>query len=58
MKLGQSVPQELVIMTTFHGDRTKIVDFLLIVTFLANADNLYSPSILVLTCNKRKEKKP
>ena len=46
MKLGQSdyLPQELVILTKFHEYRTKIVDFLLIVTFLASPDNCWTPS--------------
>ena len=39
---------ELVILTKFHEDRTKIVDFLLIVTFLASCKFLRSPSMFIL----------
>ena len=49
MKLGQSdyLPQELVISTKFHEDRTNIVDFLLIiVTFSASCKVLQSPSVM------------
>ena len=33
-------------MTKFREDRTKIVDFSLIVTFLASPENTYSPSTI------------
>ena len=39
------LPLELVILTKFHEYRTKIVDFLLIETFLASPDNCVQPSI-------------
>ena len=33
-------------MTKFHENRTKIVDFLLIVTFLVSLNNFWAPSTL------------
>ena len=43
MKLGQSDYLKLAILRKFHEDRTKIVDFLQIVTFLASCKFAYSP---------------
>ena len=37
----------MVSLTKFRKERTKIVDFLLIVTFLASPENKYSPSIFL-----------
>ena len=41
------LPPELDILTKFHEDRIKIVDFLLIVTFLASCKFLRSPSMYI-----------
>ena len=48
MKLSQSdyLKSYLVIWTKFHENRTKTVDFLLIVTFLVNLNNFWAPSTL------------
>ena len=40
----ETLPYELVILTKFHEDRTKIVNFLLIVTFLASPKFPQTPS--------------
>ena len=41
----------MVTLTKFHEYRTKIVDFLLIETFLASPDNCVPPSTLSLLGN-------
>ena len=53
MKFGQTyLPNELVILTKFHENRTKIVDFLLIVTFLASCKFLGTPSRYIFYFSK------
>ena len=51
MKLGQNnyLTPEVVTLIKFHEDRTKIVDFFLILTFLASPLFYLSPSRIICT---------